>query len=287
MIPRTCIQQYADGLVFTPTLKQAEQALLLRRVMVAVGEHGDLKDKLVCSGGTTLHQALLPNPLRHSEDLDLLVIKRAPLKPVYNAFYDIGEYLGFSDVAVQSRKKFPKIYYGIEHENNDRGLLKIELSQEPASLTMAADSVSREVSIDTPWYSGAAAVRCVTPVDLAASKVSAIHNRNKPRDLSDLQIIVRSGLAKPADIARRFYDLQWDRSKKAQTIGYFRQRVNAFHSGDAFRDALEAEEADSFICQGFDLPSAQQVYLSVLDEVAEIHKQEKEAARAERRAARR
>lgn len=163
MIPESDIERYADSLVFSPTTDQAEQALLLRRVMVAVGQHDALQGWLVCSGGTTLHQALLPAPLRHSEDLDLLVARRGPLKPVYDAFYEIGEEVGFSNISVQSRKRFPKVYFEIEYASGERGLLKVEMSQEPASLTMAAAGTVKEVGIDTPWYTGKAEIRCVNP----------------------------------------------------------------------------------------------------------------------------
>jgi len=117
MIPQADILNYSNSLIFAPTINQAEQALL-------------------------------PAPLRHSEDLDLLLFERQPLGKVYSTFREIGEELGFSAVSVDHRRKFPKIYYQIEHENGQHGLLKIELSQEPKSRIMAANNVQQAVSMN-------------------------------------------------------------------------------------------------------------------------------------------
>ena len=51
---------------------QTEQEMLLRRLIIELGNDPLLAGTVVCSGGTTLHQVLLPAPRRYSEDLDLL-----------------------------------------------------------------------------------------------------------------------------------------------------------------------------------------------------------------------
>ena len=49
----------------------AERDMLLRRLLIEVGNDDVLSQAVVCAGGTTLHQVLLPQPGRYSEDLDL------------------------------------------------------------------------------------------------------------------------------------------------------------------------------------------------------------------------
>ena len=57
---------------------QAEQEMLLRRLIIELGNDPLLANTVVCSGGTTLHQVLLPAPRRYSEDLDLLLSTDIP-----------------------------------------------------------------------------------------------------------------------------------------------------------------------------------------------------------------
>lgn len=68
---------------------QAEQEMLLRRLIIEIGNDPLLGGAVVCSGGTTLHQALLPAPRRYSEDLDLLLSADiAALKPLCDRWHD-------------------------------------------------------------------------------------------------------------------------------------------------------------------------------------------------------
>ena len=67
----------------------AERDMLLRRLLIEVGNDDVLSQVVVCAGGTTLHQVLLPQPGRYSEDLDLwLAAEVNAYKPICDRWHE-------------------------------------------------------------------------------------------------------------------------------------------------------------------------------------------------------
>ena len=258
---------------------QAERELILRRLLIEIGNDELLANGVVCSGGTTLHQALLPHPRRHSEDLDLLAAAPlGPLRPICDRWHDfVAPRLGAA-IKIDTRKQITKIRVTVPGEHSTT-TIKVELAKSPLHVAAAGGASRRLVSMATGWFSGSAQVLCVAPATLAASKVSAIRGRNKPRDLSDL-CDMRTMLALSADaVAERFYDLyriaQW-------TPGKAREVVTKFHRSPKFLRTLQHEINGGFIPADFDLAAAQDAYLSVVDAAERIHLARKAAAAADR-----
>lgn len=256
---------------------QAEQEMLLRRLIIEIGDDPLLGGTVVCSGGTTLHQVLLPAPRRYSEDLDLLLSADIPaLKPLCDRWHDaIAPNLGAS-VKINTRGKFVKFRLTVPSQLQSVVVIKAELARSPHHIQAAATAQLQTVKMSSGWFSGSAPVACVDPVTLAASKVAAIRGRNKPRDLSDLlDMKTILGLSDTA-VAQRFDDLfripQW-------TAGKARQVVSKFHATSKFQQTLHHEIANGFIPSGFSLQQAQKVYLGIVNEVEKILKARKVAAK--------
>lgn len=68
----------------------------------------------------------------------------------------------------------------------------------------ARPTVTREFRIDSPWFSGSAEVPTFAIEELTATKIRALFQRSKGRDLFDLWLAVRYAGAHPADIALCF-----------------------------------------------------------------------------------
>ena len=249
---------------------QAEQEMLLRRLIIEIGNDPLLAGTVVCSGGTTLHQVLLPRPRRYSEDLDLLLSSDlAALKPLCDRWHDaIAPSLGAS-VRIDTRGKFIKFRLAVTSRLSTAVVIRAELARDPQDKRAAATAQQHAVSMSTGWFSGAAHVACVDPVTLAASKVAAIRGRNKPRDLSDLLDIKTILGVSDVDVAQRFDGLyripQW-------TAGKARQVVSEFHATAKFQQSLRHEIDNGFIPGGFSLQEAQAVYLDIVNEADKIHR---------------
>lgn len=68
----------------------------------------------------------------------------------------------------------------------------------------ARPAVTRDYAVDSPWWSGAAAVPTFEVADLTATKIRALFQRKKGRDLFDLWLAVEHVGVVTSDIAACF-----------------------------------------------------------------------------------
>ena len=259
----------------------AERDMLLRRLLIEVGNDDVLSQVVVCAGGTTLHQVLLPQPGRYSEDLDLWLAAEVDVyKPICDRWHEIAERLG-ATAKINMRRKYAQFRLHVPSETVDRLMVKVELGRSDQHLAAAATAQRRLVTMSSGWFSGTAEVPCVDPVTLAASKISAIHGRNKPRDLSDLLDLKNILRVPDEEVARRFYDVfrisQW-------TTGKARQVVSRFHKQPKFLRTLQQESDNGFISDAFDLQQADDAYLAIVDAADQIHAARRAQARTQTQA---
>ena len=74
MIPASCIQDWSTKAPW-PDPRQIEQDLIISRALCDLFNAPMLKDKIAFRGGTAIHKLLFKQPLRYSEDIDLVQTK--------------------------------------------------------------------------------------------------------------------------------------------------------------------------------------------------------------------
>jgi predicted nucleotidyltransferase component of viral defense system len=79
---------------------------------------------------------------------------------------------------------YPKVYWRGTSQTNLPLRIKIEINTYERS--PALPYISKEFSINTDWYSAKTAVRTFRPEELIATKLRAIYQRSKGRDLFDI-----------------------------------------------------------------------------------------------------
>src|SRR5690606_2914044 len=62
--------------------RQVEQDLIISRALVALFSDPELRPQLRFRGGTALNKLHFPEPLRYSEDIDLVRTEAGPIGPV-------------------------------------------------------------------------------------------------------------------------------------------------------------------------------------------------------------
>lgn len=181
MIPRAHITHWA-GAAPWPTVAQVEQDLLLSRLICEIAQDPYLGEELIFRGGTCFHKLHLHPARRYSEDLDYVRKTRGGISELTQAASAIGERLGFT---VKTKiSMHPKVYFLTEADDGSRLRIKIEVNTRELS---PADPVElRSYRVESPWWSGAAEVRTFTTRELAATKIRALFERNKGRDLFDM-----------------------------------------------------------------------------------------------------
>ena len=185
-----------------PSRAAVEQDLLLARLIVELYTHPYLRDELVFRGGTCLHQVHLSTPLRCGEDLDFVRRTHLGIGLVFDALRDVARVVGL-DVRGTEVGEHPKMRLRAAPEDGGPPLrIKIEINTHETSPAHAL--VRMPFGVDTAWFCGDAEVLTFSSAELAATKLRALFQRKKGRDLFDLWLVLTRLQTPPAAILSGF-----------------------------------------------------------------------------------
>jgi hypothetical protein len=199
MIPATSVTQWSTRVPW-PTRDQVEQDLVLSRLILDIAAHPVLGQELVFRGGTCLHKLHLSEPLRYSEDLDYVRATNTPIGPILDALRQVGTVAGF-EVATDVGQH-PKVRYRSRFDSGARLRLKVEINTHETS--PARPFIRLPYQVASSWWAGTGDVLTFTPAELVATKLRALHQRRKGRDLFDLWIALTLLHLEPSDILACF-----------------------------------------------------------------------------------
>ena len=199
MIPTSAVTEWSVNHPW-PTPEQVEQDLLLSRSICAIADDEYLGSELVFRGGTALHKIHLDTPYRYSEDLDYVRSSAGGIAPLTRALTLLGEELGFE---VRTRVgKHPKVYWRTLSANGLPLRRKIEVNTHERSPALPV--VEQPHHVDSSWWTGSAQVRTFQVAELVATKIRALFQRSKGRDLFDLWLALEHLKIEPHDIIGSF-----------------------------------------------------------------------------------
>lgn len=212
------------------TRAQVEQDLLLSRLIVEIASHPYLGLELVFRGGTCLHKLHLGQARRYSEDLDYVRSTATGIGPMTTALTSLGEQLGFE--VRTSVGRHPKVFFRTEATDGSRLRLKIEVNTYERS--PAEPLVLVPFAVSSAWFTGEGQVRTFTPAELVATKIRALYQRKKGRDLFDLWLaLTEMGLTGAALVAA-FGPYRPDGLTTATAVANLRRKLD----DSEFRDDL-------------------------------------------------
>jgi predicted nucleotidyltransferase component of viral defense system len=169
-----------------PETRQVEQDLIISRAIVELFSDPILRNQLRFRGGTALNKLHFPTPLRYSEDIDLVRTEAGPIGPVLDRIRHVLEpWLGRANF--DQSPVAPKLRFRVAAEDpaaTAQIRLKLEIN---TAETQAYDPPHGvPFRVDNPWFVGAAEVYTFTHEEMLATKVRALLQREKGRDLFDL-----------------------------------------------------------------------------------------------------
>ena len=184
MIPRRYITEWKANAPW-PTDAQVEQDLVIERALIALFSDPFLKEHVAFRGGTALHKIYLKPQARYSEDIDLVQIKEGPIKPILQAIRKQLDFLG-TKRNIKQNINMNTATYRFESEIppvvNMR--LKIEINTREHFTVMGYTEL--EHSMENGWFSGSCSMNSFSIEELLATKLRALYQRRKGRDLFDL-----------------------------------------------------------------------------------------------------
>lgn len=183
MIPQAFIQAWSQHAPW-PDPRQVEQDLLISRALCDVFTSPALKDRIAFRGGTAINKLLFRQPLRYSEDIDLVQTRAEPIGETVDAVREALSWLG-KPKRQQAQHSMHLIYrFAPEVEASETLSLKVEINtREHANLF---GLVAMPFAVQSDWHSAEASIVTFAPEELFGTKLRALLQRRKNRDLFDL-----------------------------------------------------------------------------------------------------
>ncbi len=172
---------------------QVEQDLILSRALVELFEREELVETLAFRGGTALFKLHLSPAARYSEDIDLVQVKAGPIGPILDVIRGVLDpWLG------QPSRSFKEGRVTLIYRVRSEGppslpmRLKIEINTREHFSVFGIEEHPFEV--DSRWFSGRANLPTYQLDELLGTKLRALYQRKKGRDLFDLWVAGRSAV---------------------------------------------------------------------------------------------
>ncbi len=175
---------------------QVEQDLIIERALVEIYADPFLKKRLAFRGGTALHKLHLSPAVRYSEDIDLVQIKAEPFGPIIDKIRERISFLG--KPVIKQKQHNNTIVYRFESESGIPSRLKIEVNcREHFTVYGIQES---NLLVDSEWFRGEASLPSYDITELLGTKMRALYQRRKGRDLFDLHYAITQTNADPQKI---------------------------------------------------------------------------------------
>lgn len=236
MIPKAYITHWSAGAPW-PNELQIEQDLILSRLIVEIANHDLLGPELGFRGGTCLHKLHLPTALRYSEDLDYVRTTDGPVGEIVDALRDLTTAIG-----LEERSRSRKINHGMATyvcrapaEGGGTIRIKIETNVKETGAFLPREHL--DYAVASPWFDGRCQVGTFALDELMATKLRALYQRRKGRDLFDLWHVL---VALDADVERIVAGLAYYMGEQVFTYPQLAQNLKAKLEDPDFIGDLQA-----------------------------------------------
>jgi predicted nucleotidyltransferase component of viral defense system len=164
--------------------RQVEQDLIISRALVEIFNDPFLKENLRFRGGTALNKLHFSKPLRYSEDIDLVRTSQGPIGPILDALRRVLEpWMGHA--RYEPSPVAPKLRFRIEPEDKSAPIrVKVEINT--AETIAYEPPITIPFEVKNPWFTGRADIPTFVREEILATKLRALLQRDKGRDMIDL-----------------------------------------------------------------------------------------------------
>lgn len=207
MIPRAHITAWRARAPW-PSNEQVEQDLVLSRALIAMFRHPVVAESAVFRGGTALHKLYFEVPGRYSEDIDLVQRDAGPIGDLVDAIREaLDPWLG-DPRWKQGAGRFTLGYrFNTSFEPVATMRLKVEINTREHFSILGIGR--RTFAVKNPWFQGEADIPTYELEELLGTKMRALYQRKKGRDLFDLWLALGStdsNLDRVIDCFRRYME---------------------------------------------------------------------------------
>tara|TARA_R110002050_G_scaffold44475_1_gene105929 strand:- start:795 stop:1607 length:813 start_codon:yes stop_codon:yes gene_type:complete len=166
------------------SIAQVEQDLYINRALIEIFSHSTLKEKLAFRGGTALHKIFISPPARYSEDIDLVQVDAGPIGPIFDALKSkLDPWLGKPKFKEKNARAVLLYRFQTSIEPIQKMSLKVEINTREHFSVLGFQK--KELKMQNSFFSGKAQIKTYALEELLATKLRALYQRKKGRDLFD------------------------------------------------------------------------------------------------------
>jgi len=182
-----------------PEPSQVEQDLILSRLMVEIANNELLGGELVMRGGTCLHKLHLPRAYRYSEDLDYVRRTAGPFGPYLDQLRAIAASTGLDVARVDRSGQMAHMILDAQ-ATDPHGHIRIKIETNIAETTPFRTPTKIDHVVESRWWSGEASIATFVLDEMLSTKLRALYQRRKGRDLFDLWLVLTGPETTPREI---------------------------------------------------------------------------------------
>ena len=165
--------------------RQVEQDLIISRALIDIFSVDFLREELRFRGGTALNKLHFPKALRYSEDIDLVRTKGGPIGPILDQIRVVLEpWLG--PAKFDPSPVAPKFRFQTDSEDGSGVPIRLKIEINTREIKAFDPLVEIVYRVENPWFTGEAEIPTFSREEMLATKLRALLQRDKGRDLYDL-----------------------------------------------------------------------------------------------------
>lgn len=198
---------------------QVEQDLILSRIIVEIFSDPLLSALLAFRGGTALQKIFFNPPMRYSEDIDLVQTTSGKIKPILQALHDkLDPWLGKPKTEINFGRA--KMFYRFETEIPPIRIMRVKIEINTREHFTILGLQKELYKIENDWFSGTAEVITYCIEELLGTKLRALYQRKKGRDLFDLASALKLLEIDPEKVIKCFQGYMQDSNAKVSRAEY-------------------------------------------------------------------
>jgi len=220
-----------------PDDAQVEQDLVLSRAVVELFGEKELAGKIALRGGTSLNKLFIQPASRYSEDIDLVQTESGPAGPLLDAIRArLDSWLG---KPTRSRAEGGvSLVYRFKSEIAPVRPLRLKIEINTREHFTVLGFHRRSFAVANPWFTGTAEVTTYELDELLGTKLRALYQRRKGRDLFDLWLCANREMLQPARVVSCFAEYM-KREGHQISRAEFEQNLHDKQNDPAFLDDIK------------------------------------------------
>jgi predicted nucleotidyltransferase component of viral defense system len=210
---------------------QVEQDLIICRAVIELFSRPVLREQLAFRGGTALHKLFLKPATRYSEDIDLVQMQAGAIGPVMDGVHEaLDSWMGTP--RREQKEGNVTLTYRVSSEIAPVVPLKLKIEINTREHFTVLGLVEQTLAVESRWFTGQSAIPTFAISELLGTKMRALYQRRKGRDLFDLWLGLTQGGAKAAtvvDVFRKYVGAEGNAISRAEFEQNLAQKMK--HAG--------------------------------------------------------